>query len=79
MVVVGRQDTDETDEANLIFVKVDKMHYVWHKKLAWAQQIVKVCEVRQRSGVSDLGKEFGDVENKKHNEEEEKVGRFSPS
>ena len=79
MVVVGREDADETDKADLIFVKLDKMHYVWHKKLAWAQQVVKVCEVCQRSSVSDLSKEFGDVKNKKHNEEEEKVGRFSSS
>ena len=79
VVVVGREDADETDKADLIFVKVDKMHYVWYKKLAGAQQIVKVCKVCHGSSLSDLGKEFGDVENKKHNQEEEEVRGFGPS
>ena len=26
VVVVGREDADETDKADLVFVKVDKMH-----------------------------------------------------
>ena len=79
VVVVGREDADETNKADFVFVKVDKMHYVWYKKLAWAQRIVKVCEVGQRSSVSDLSKEFCDVENKKHKKEEEEVGGLGPS
>ena len=34
VVVVGREDADETDKADLVFVKVDKVNDVWNKKLA---------------------------------------------
>ena len=34
VVVVGGKDADESKKTDLLFVKVDEMHNVWHNELA---------------------------------------------
>ena len=79
VVEVSREDADETNKADLVFVKVDEMHNVRHNELPRAHFVVKVCEVCHRSSVTDLGKELDNVENEKNNKEEEEVGLLCPS